>query len=83
MSLRTPRNRAEMERHVSYVVEHAYGHLRRGTPQALALVVPRLREMSWLPNRRVNLASINESLRLQANMLATFQQDDYSTSPDS
>ena len=76
MSLRTPRNRQEMERHVGLVLEHAHGHIERKTEYALALVMPQIQELEWLPNRRLNVATINTSLRLMANMLATPDQLD-------
>lgn len=76
MSLRAPRNRQEMERHVGLVLEHARGHIKRKTEYALALVKPQIQELEWLPNQRMNVATINTSLRLMANMLATPDQLD-------
>lgn len=73
MSLLTPNNRQEMERHVGYMLEHAYGHIERKTEYALVLVYPHLRELRYLPNRRLNVETVNESLRLMANMQASFQ----------
>lgn len=75
MSLLTPKNRQEMERHVGYMLEHAYGHIERKTEQALALVYPHLRELRLLPNRRLNVETVNDSLRLMANMQATIHQE--------
>jgi len=76
MSLLTPKNRQEMERHVGYMLEHAYGHIERKTEQALALVYPHLLKLEWLPNQRLNIETVNDSLRLMANMQATFHQED-------
>ena len=72
MSLLTPKSRQEMERHVGYMLEHAYGHIERKTEYALVLVYPHLRELRYLPNRRLNVETVNDSLRLMANMEATF-----------
>lgn len=66
-----PQNRGEMEHNIYLVVEDGNRKIDSGNKDLIQNFVwatyPHLREVKNLPNGRVNLATINEMIRLQAN----------------
>ncbi|WP_281560651.1 AVAST type 1 anti-phage system protein Avs1c [Thalassomonas sp. RHCl1] len=69
--MKTPRNRLEFERNFNLLREQAYQgklHFVQGTMH----VVDSLKKVQKLPNGRIDLLTINESARLQANTMNTF-----------
>lgn len=59
----TPKNRAELEHNMALVFEEI------DNPDAgfIHLTLPALQKVKILPNGRVNLLTVNKSIRLQAN----------------
>lgn len=68
-SMQPPMTRAEFERRMHLLREQ----LRQGKlhlPRGMTLGIDKIR---YLPNGRIDLLSVNESARLQANTLVHFQ----------
>lgn len=67
----TANNRAELERNLALVYEDAIRRLEMDMPDAgfVHFTLPALNQVKPLPNGRINLLTVNESIRLQANML--------------
>jgi len=76
----TPKNRKEFERHIDILVEK----IERKTFQ----VPPSMRMLNsllnakYLPNKRINFLTIDESMRLLANSLANFDRPEFRYSND-
>ena len=69
--MKTPRNRLEFERNFNLLAEKMYqGKMHFG--HNVAHGVDSLRKIQKLPNGRIDLLTINESARLQANMMNNF-----------
>ncbi|MBE0369667.1 AVAST type 1 anti-phage system protein Avs1c [Pseudoalteromonas aurantia] len=69
--MKTPRNRLEFERNFNLLKEQGYQgkmHFMQGTSH----VIDSLNKVKMLPNGRIDLLTINESARLQANMMNNF-----------
>jgi hypothetical protein len=71
--IKTPRNRSEFEHNIHLVQEETRRKLNSGNQDLIDNVmwatIPHLKRLKQLPNKRLNLTSIDEMLRLQANML--------------
>lgn len=73
-SMNTPRNRAEFERNfhlLHRLIEDGRFHVVEGVS------LDGLRRVRCLPNGRLDLLSIDESARLQANMMAQFSDESF------
>jgi hypothetical protein len=69
--MKTPRNRLEFERNFNLLTENMYqGKMFFG--QGVTHGIDSLRKIQKLPNGRIDLLTINESARLQANMMNNF-----------
>lgn len=69
--MKTPRNRLEFERNFNLLKEQGYQgkmHFMQGTSH----VMDSLNKVKILPNGRIDLLTINEGARLQANMMNNF-----------
>jgi hypothetical protein len=64
-----PTSREEMERNM-FVLAEVIKDGRLGIPSHLSHLVEELTRVRRLPNRRIDLLSISEMARLQANMMA-------------
>jgi hypothetical protein len=67
-----PKNRKEFERHLDILVEKV--QLRKFRIPPSRRVINSLLNIKELPNRRINIHTINESARLLANSLAHFDK---------
>ncbi len=66
--IKTPRNRLEFERNFNLFAEKMYqGKVRFG--QNVPHAIDSIKKIKKLPNGRIDLLTINESARLQANMM--------------
>jgi hypothetical protein len=67
----TPKNRAELEHNMALVFEDANRRLKLEKPDTgfIHLTLPELQKVKFLSNGRINLLTVNKSIRLQANML--------------
>jgi hypothetical protein len=66
--MNTPRNRLEFERNFNLLAESAYQGKMHFGPSAMH-GMDSLKKIQKLPNGRIDLLTINESARLQANMM--------------
>lgn len=73
-TMQTPETRAEFEERMNFLVEQLKSGQMRFAPGLR--IVDSLTSVRYLPNRRIDLLSIDESARLQANM--AFQMRDTS-----
>lgn len=68
-----PSNRNELEHNVYLVLEDTNKKVESGNQEAIQNVMwataPHLEKVEILPNGRINLVTINETIRLQANMM--------------
>ena len=70
-TMQTPMTRAEFERRFHLLLEQIRTgkfHVARGIPLGIEKV-------RYLPNGRIDFLSVNESARLNANMMAQFQSE--------
>jgi hypothetical protein len=66
--MKKPRNRLEFERNFNLLAENMYqGKVHFG--QNVPHVIDSIKKIKNLPNGRIDLLTINESARLQANMM--------------
>jgi len=69
----TPKTRKEMEHNLALVLEDTLKKLKSEDKSLIESVIiftsPHLEKVKNSPNGRLNLLTINESIRLQANML--------------
>jgi len=73
--MKTPRNRLEFERNFNLLAEKMYqGKMHFG--KNVMHGVDSLTRIQKLPNGRIDLLTINESARLQANMMNNFPDMD-------
>ncbi len=67
-----PMNRTEMEHNLNLVIEDFNNKINSGKEDLIQNVMwatyPHLKEVKKTPNFRINLLTVNESIRLQANM---------------
>lgn len=65
-----PSTRAEFEHNLALSFEVALHKLKKNQldPGFVHMSLPRLRDLKFLPNGRVDFNSVDENLRLQANM---------------
>ena len=65
-----PSTRAEFEHNIGLSYEAALSKLenKQLDPFFVQRTLPQLKDIEFLPNGRINLNSVDESLRLQANM---------------
>jgi hypothetical protein len=69
--MKTPRNRLEFERNFNLLAEQAnQGKMQFGPGARHGL--DSIKKVQKLPNGRIDLLTINESARLQANMMNNF-----------
>jgi hypothetical protein len=72
MSIKTPQTRAEFEHNLYLVQEDTMRKIKSGNDDTIQNVLwatwPHLKKVKLLPNNRLNLLTINEMIRLQANM---------------
>ena len=72
MSIRTPNDREEFEHNMHLVEEKALKIVQSKNEDAIQnfkwATWPHLRKVKRLPNGRINLLTVNEMIRLQANM---------------
>ena len=72
MSIKTPENREEFEHNMHLVEERTLKILNSGNDEAIQNFAwatwPHLKKVKRLPNGRINFLTINEMIRLQANM---------------
>lgn len=73
-TMQTPETRAEFEERMNFMVEQLKAGQLRFAPDLR--IVDSLTSVRYLPNRRIDLLSIDETARLQANM--AFQMRDTS-----
>lgn len=75
MGIKTPNTRSEFEHNLHLVEEDVLRTFNSGDrariENALWATVPHLKKVKKLPNGRINLSTINEMIRLQANMRNT------------
>ena len=78
----TPDIRMHFERNTAFVIEDMYRKLdtNQGLGSLAAFTWPHLKKLKLLPNGRVNLLTIDESLRLQGNMLFNMPLMDWAES---
>ena len=72
MSIKAPNDREEFEHNMHLVEESALKKLQSNNESAIQNSMwatwPHLKKVKRLPNGRINLLTINEMIRLQANM---------------
>ncbi|MEA9414345.1 hypothetical protein [Flavobacterium sp. PL02] len=72
MSIKTPKSREEFEHNLHLMEERALRVVRSENESAMqnfsSATWPHLKKVKRLPNARINLLTINEMIRLQANM---------------
>ncbi len=72
MSIKTPKNRAEFEHNLHSMEERGLQIIESKNQDAiqnfLLATWPHLKKVQKIPNGRINLLTINEAIRLQANM---------------
>jgi len=68
-----PSSRKEFEHNVNLVLEDALRVMDSGDESLIAnklwATLPHLKRVIYLPNRRIDLSTVNEMLRSQANMM--------------
>jgi hypothetical protein len=68
-----PSSRKEFEHNVNLVLEDAKRAFDSGDEQLIRnklwATIPHLKRVVYLPNRRIDLSTVNEMLRNQANMM--------------
>lgn len=73
----TPRTRKEMEHNIALVFENSLNQVNSEDEVTISsfayFTLPHLQSLQLLPNGRILLSSINESLRSQANMRYNMQ----------
>lgn len=72
-TMQQPMTRAEFERRLHLLREQ----IRRGKMLFPKGMKPGLEKLRYLPNGRIDFLSVDESARLQANMIAQFQSDGF------
>jgi len=71
----TPKNRSEFERNINLLVDR----IHKGNYSIPSLqMINSFMNVKSLPNKRLNLLSVDESVRLQANSIANFEWMDLS-----
>ena len=73
-TMKTPRTRAEFERGFHLLgrsIENGRFHVPRD------MVLDHLMRIRYLPNGRIDFLSVDESARLQANMSAQFDDEEF------
>lgn len=75
--MQTPESRREFEHNINLIVDEA--HRIDDAPQDtlesfLIFTYPQLKKMRFLPNGRINLNTVDEELRLQANSKNQFSK---------
>lgn len=72
MSIKTPDNREEFEHNMHLIEERTLKTLNSQNEEAIQNFLwatwPHLKKVKRLPNGRINFLTINEMIRLQANM---------------
>ena len=72
MSIKTPNDREEFEHNMHLIEESTLRKLQSKNESAIQNFMwatwPHLKKVKRLPNGRLNLLTINEMIRLQANM---------------
>ena len=65
-----PKTRNEFEHNISLIIEEALRKLnsKQLDPFFVQRTLPQLKDIEFLSNGRINFNSVDESLRLQANM---------------
>lgn len=67
-----PKTRSEMEHNLNLAVEDFTGKIESKNEDlirnAMWATYEHLKEVKKLPNRRINMSTVNEQIRLQANM---------------
>ena len=71
-SMQTPATRAEFERRFHLLRER----IRQGKFHVAKGMTRGIEKVRFLPNGRIDFLSVNESARLQANMINQFQNED-------
>ena len=73
----SPKTRSEMEHNIALVFENSLNQVNSEEEFIISsfaqFTLPHLQSLQLLPNGRILLSSINESLRSQANMLYNMQ----------
>jgi len=80
INMNTPRTRAEFERNFHLL----HRQLKDGKlhfAQGLSGVIDGLARVRFLPNGRIDFLSVNESARLQANMMNQFNEESFQDQP--
>lgn len=78
MGMITPSSRVDFERNMYHVFEDVLGKMDSDRLGSLAAFTwPHLKRVKPLPNGRINLLTIDESIRLQANMLYNMEFMDF------
>ena len=76
-----PTSRREFEHNVNIVIEDVHRALESGDEALIAnkawATLPHLRKVTYLPNRRIDLGTVNEMLRNQANTMNWVQSMDF------
>lgn len=72
-TMQTPMTRAEFERRFHLLKEQ----IRRGQMRFAIGTTLGLEKIRLLPNGRIDFLSVNESARLQANMMTQFQNEEF------
>jgi len=75
-SMNTPRTRAEFERNFQLLhrqIADGKFHVAQGLSRSLE----GLARVRFLPNGRIDFLSVDESARLQANMMNQFSEDSF------
>lgn len=72
-TMQIPMTRAEFERRF-HLLREQIRHGRFLIPQGMTSGIEKVR---YLPNSRIDFLSVNESARLQANMMSQFQSKEF------
>lgn len=72
-----PTNRKQFEHNINLVVEDLHKAIDNNDEEGIAnkywITIPHLKKVAFLPNRRIDLSTVNEMIRSQANMMDWMQ----------
>lgn len=74
--MKTPRTRAEFERNF-HLLQHQLKEGKYHIAHGLERSIDGLARVRFLPNGRIDFLSVDESARLQANMMSQFSEESF------
>lgn len=80
VNMNTPRTRAEFERNF-HLLHRQLKDGRLHIAHGLSGVIDGLARVRFLPNGRIDFLSVDESARLQANMMNQFNEESFRDEP--